>query len=44
MVAPKKTDADSVRKPRPTGEQFNPAEAHKQAMKIYPKVMAKLAE
>lgn len=44
MVALKKPDARPVRKARPTGERFNPAEAHKQAMELYPKVMAKLAE
>lgn len=44
MVALKKPDARPVRRARPTGEKFDPVEAHKQAMDLYPKVMAKLAE
>ena len=44
MVALRKPDMRPVRKARPTGEKFDPAAAYKQAMELYPTVMAKLAE
>ncbi len=44
MVALRKPDARPVRKARPTGEKFDPVTAHKQAVDLYPTVMAKLAE
>lgn len=44
MATQRKPEPCPPRKPRPTGEAFDPKAARDQAAALYPKVMARLAE